>query len=154
MLCQWGYRDLQVLAICLAQVLAGRRINFEGLAFASKAILRQNMSDPATCQLCLPFPLNNSKTLKKTLKIPLTHAPLFIRPSAPRCGGADPVPPPNSQKSGCSESTIVSSQRVLLGSFKKTGGSSGDCKTKHVQNFGRVKTTREHTVQECKVMLI
>ena len=72
MLYQWGYRDfVELLAICLAQVLAGTQINFEGLAFASKAILGQNTSDPAICQLCLPFPLNNSKTLeKKTLIIP------------------------------------------------------------------------------------
>ena len=54
------------------QVLAGRRINFEGLAFTSKAIFRQNTSDPAVCQLYLPFPLNNSKTLGKPLIIPLT----------------------------------------------------------------------------------
>ena len=74
MLCQWGYRDLlQVLAICLGQVLAGRQINFEGLAFASKAILRQNMLDSAICQLCLPFPLNNSKILEKCLIIPLCN---------------------------------------------------------------------------------
>ena len=32
---------MQVLAICSEQVLAGRRINFEGLAFASETILRQ-----------------------------------------------------------------------------------------------------------------
>ena len=43
MLCQWGYRDfVQALAICTAQVLASSMINFEGLAFASKAILRRN----------------------------------------------------------------------------------------------------------------
>ena len=72
MLCQWGYRDfVQVLASCSEQVLAGRRINFEGLAFACKAILRQNTSDPAICQLCLPFLLNNSKILGKGLIIPL-----------------------------------------------------------------------------------
>ena len=72
MLCQWGYRDIvQVLAISSAQVPAGRRINFGGLAFASKAILRQNTSDPAICRLCLSFPLNNSKILGKTLIIPL-----------------------------------------------------------------------------------
>ena len=74
MLCQWGYRDLlQVLTICSVQVLAGRRINFECLAFASKAILRQNTSDPAICQLYLPFPLDSSKTLGETLIIPLIH---------------------------------------------------------------------------------
>ena len=56
-----------VLAICSAQLLAGRRINSEGLAFASKAILRQNTSDDAICQLCLPFPRNNSKVLGKGL---------------------------------------------------------------------------------------
>ena len=72
MLCQWGYRDLlQVLAICLAQVLAGRQINFDGLAFASKAISKQNTSDPAICQLCLLFPLINSKILGKGIVIPL-----------------------------------------------------------------------------------
>ena len=72
MLCQWGYRDIvQVLAISSAQVPAGRRINFGGLAFASKAILRQNTSDPAICRLCLSFPLNNSNILEKGLIIPL-----------------------------------------------------------------------------------
>ena len=54
--------------------LAGRRINFEDPAFASKAIWRQNTSDPAICQLCLPFLLNNSKILGKGLIIPLTVA--------------------------------------------------------------------------------
>ena len=40
MLCQWGHRNfMQVIAICSVQVTAGRRISFEGLAFASKAIL-------------------------------------------------------------------------------------------------------------------
>ena len=72
MLCQWGYRDIvQVLAISSAQVPAGRRINFEGLAFASKAILRQNTLDPAICRLCLSFSLNNSNILEKGLIIPL-----------------------------------------------------------------------------------
>ena len=80
MLCQWGYRDfvqafcasrLQALAICLMQVMAGRWINFEGLAFASKAILRQNTAEHAICQLCLPFPLNNSKIFGKGLIVPL-----------------------------------------------------------------------------------
>ena len=79
MLCQWGYRDIvQVLAISSAQVPAGRRINFEGLAFASKAILRQNTSDPAICRLCLSFPLNNSKILGKTLIIPLNRPSCVI----------------------------------------------------------------------------
>ena len=50
-------------------LLAGRRINFEGLAFASKAILRQNASDHAVSQLCLPLPLTNSQILEKTLVI-------------------------------------------------------------------------------------
>ena len=42
MLSQWGYRD-NCKSTCnlLAEVLAGSRINFEGLAFASKAILRK-----------------------------------------------------------------------------------------------------------------
>ena len=73
LLCQWGYRDfVQVLsAICSVQVPAGRRINFEDLAFASKVILRQNTSGRAICQLCLPFPLNNFKILGKGLIIPL-----------------------------------------------------------------------------------
>ena len=54
MLCQWGYEDLlKVPVICSARVLAGSRINFEGLAFASKAILRQNTADHAVSQLCL-----------------------------------------------------------------------------------------------------
>ena len=53
-----GYRDfVQVLAISLAQVPADRRINFEVLALASQAILSQNTSDHAICQLCLPFPI-------------------------------------------------------------------------------------------------
>ena len=56
---------MQVLAICSVQVPAGRRINFEGPAFGSKTILRQNTSDHAICQLCVPFPLNNSKILGK-----------------------------------------------------------------------------------------
>ena len=59
--CPWTYEAL----------LAGRRINFEGLVFASKAILRQNTWDPAICQLCLLFPLNKSKILEKGLIIPL-----------------------------------------------------------------------------------
>ena len=72
MLCQFDYRDfLQALAIWLAQVLAGRRINLDWLAFTSKAILRQNTSDNAICQLCLSFPLNNSKILGNGLTIPL-----------------------------------------------------------------------------------
>ena len=58
---------VQVFAICSAQVLAGRRINFEGLAFASKAILGQNTSDHVISQLCLPFPLNKSQILEKKL---------------------------------------------------------------------------------------
>ena len=71
MLCQWGYRVfVQVLAICSKQVLAGRRINSEGLAFASNAILRQNTSDHAVSRHCLPFPLNNSNFWKAII-IPL-----------------------------------------------------------------------------------
>ena len=65
----WDF--VQALAICLTQVLAGKRINIEGLAFASKAILRQNTSHPAVNRLCLPFPLNNSENLEKGLIIPL-----------------------------------------------------------------------------------
>ena len=73
MLCQWNYRDfVQVLAIkalktktrlaiCSKQVLAGRRINFESLVFASEAILRQNTSDLAVSRPCLPFQPNNSE---------------------------------------------------------------------------------------------
>ena len=73
-----GYRDIvQVLAISSAQVPAGRRINFGGLAFASKAILRQNTSDPAICRLCLSFPLNNSNILEKGLIIPLMAAQIY-----------------------------------------------------------------------------
>ena len=60
------YRDfVQVLPICSVQVPAGRRINSVGLAFARKAILRQNTSDHAIYQLRPPFPLNNSKILGK-----------------------------------------------------------------------------------------
>ena len=51
--------------------LAGRRINFESLAFASKLILGQNRSAHGICQLCLPFPLNNSKISGKGLISPL-----------------------------------------------------------------------------------
>ena len=55
-MCQWGYRDsVEVLGICSVQVPAGRRSNFEGLAFTSKAILRQNRSDPAIRQLFYRF---------------------------------------------------------------------------------------------------
>ena len=72
MLCQWGYRDImQVLAISSAQVPAGRWSNFESLAFASKAILIHNTLEHAICQLCLSFPLDNSKILGKGLIIPL-----------------------------------------------------------------------------------
>ena len=72
MMCHWGYRDaVEVLGICSVQVPAGRRSNFEGLAFTSKAILRQNRSDPAIRQLFLSFPMNNSKILGKGLIIPL-----------------------------------------------------------------------------------
>ena len=56
---------VKVLATCSEQVLAGRRINFEGLAFASKTILRQNTSDHAVSRLCLPFPLNRSESFGK-----------------------------------------------------------------------------------------
>ena len=94
----------------MAQVLAGRWINFEGLAFAGKAILRQNTSDPAICQLCLPFRLNNSKILGKSLIIPLfflisfksTHrellfaaSPTSLRPHVLELGrrGAESAPP-------------------------------------------------------------
>ena len=65
--------SLQVLAICLAQVLAGRWIYFEGLAFASKAILGKicQIMTFAKCQLCLPYPMNNSKNFGKGLIIPL-----------------------------------------------------------------------------------
>ena len=76
MLCQWGYRNIvQVPAISSAQVPSGRRINFDGLAFATKAILRQNTSDPAIFRLCLSFPLNNFKILEKGLIIPLKTEP-------------------------------------------------------------------------------
>ena len=68
-----GYRDfVQVLPIWSVQVPAGRRINFEGLAFARKVILRQNTSDHAICQLRPLFPLNNSKILGTGLIIPLS----------------------------------------------------------------------------------
>ena len=61
----------------MAQVLAGRQIKFEGLAFASKAVLRQNTLDHAICQLCLLFPLNNSNILGKGLIILLTFHFMF-----------------------------------------------------------------------------
>ena len=60
-----------VLAICSPQVPAGRRINFEGLAFGNKAILRQNTSDHVISQPCLPFPLNDCKIFEKGRIIPL-----------------------------------------------------------------------------------
>ena len=42
MLSQWEYRDIWKSTYnLLAEVPAGSRINFEGLAFASKAILRK-----------------------------------------------------------------------------------------------------------------
>ena len=66
MLCQWDYRDfVQVLVICSEQVLTGRRINFEDLAFASETILRQNTSDHAFGRPCLPFPPNNLEILEE-----------------------------------------------------------------------------------------
>ena len=64
------------LQSCSVQVPAGRRISFEGLTLASKAILRQNTSDHAICKLCLPFPPNNSKILGKCLIIPLRPRPI------------------------------------------------------------------------------
>ena len=63
------YSDfVQVIAIGSAQGLAGRlrRINFEGLAFASKAILKQNKSDHAVSQVCLPLQLNKLNFGEKT----------------------------------------------------------------------------------------
>ena len=51
----------------MVQVQAGRWINFEGLALASQAILRQNMPEHAICQVCQLFPLNSSKILAKSL---------------------------------------------------------------------------------------
>ena len=80
---------MQVLAICSVQVPAGRRINFEGLAFASKTILRKNTSDPAICQLSLTSPLNNSKTLEKR-----SYNPFNPRPAAAwvLAGSAHPTP--------------------------------------------------------------
>ena len=82
MLCQCGYRDfVQALAICSAQVPAGGRINLEGLAFARKAVLRQNTSDHAVCRLCLPIPLSNSQILEKGLIIPLSISVTGYEPS-------------------------------------------------------------------------
>ena len=64
--CQWGYGNfVRVLVICLVQELAGRQINFEGLAFVIKAILKQNTLDPAISQLYPPLPLNNPQILEK-----------------------------------------------------------------------------------------
>ena len=64
--CQWDYRDfVQVLVLCLEQVLASRQINFEGLKSASEAILRQNIPDHAISQPCLTFPPNSSEILEK-----------------------------------------------------------------------------------------
>ena len=128
MLCQWGYRDLQVLAICLAQVLAGRRINFEGLAFAGKAILRQNTSDPVICQLLLLFLLNNSKIFGKGLIIPLTRGALGS-PVTFRGKGVPPPPLPSdlrtNRRRGVHEAVTVMSQPrdsnvVLKSSLLKT----------------------------------
>ena len=67
------YKEIvQVLAISSAQVPAGGRINFGGLVFACKAILRQNTSDSVIWRVCLLFPLNNSKIWGKCLIIPLS----------------------------------------------------------------------------------
>ena len=64
----------QYLQSAQNKYMAGRRrTNFEGLAFASKAILRKNTSDHAVSRLCLHFPLNNSKILEKGVIIHLMH---------------------------------------------------------------------------------
>ena len=79
MLCQWSYGDLCASNCNLLGASTGwQTINFKGLAFASKAILRQNTSDPAICRLCLSFPLNNSKILEKGLIIPLSSAGIVL----------------------------------------------------------------------------
>ena len=66
MLSQWGYRDIcKSTCNLLAEVPAGSRINFEGLAFASKAILKKRPLVVAVSHLHLHLPLNNSKILGK-----------------------------------------------------------------------------------------
>ena len=65
MLSQWGYRDIcKSLCNLLAEVPAGSRINFEGLAFASKALLRKRPLAVAVSHLHLHLPLNNSNILE------------------------------------------------------------------------------------------
>ena len=66
MLSQWRDRDI-CMSTCnlLAEVPAGSRINFEGLAFASKAILRKKTLVVGVSHLHLHHPLNNSNILEK-----------------------------------------------------------------------------------------
>ena len=72
MLSQWGYRDIcKSTCSLLAEVPAGSRINFEGLAFARRAILRKKPLVVAVSHLYLHLPLNNSNILEKKLIIPL-----------------------------------------------------------------------------------
>ena len=58
MLGQWGYRDI-CTSNCnlLAQIMAGSRINFEGLAFVSRAIWRKR-----TIGCCRQSPLSTPST--------------------------------------------------------------------------------------------
>ena len=74
MLSQWWYRDIcKSTCNLLAEVPAGSRINFEGLAFASKAILEKRHLVVTVSHLHLHIPLSNSNILEKTLIIPLRH---------------------------------------------------------------------------------
>ena len=97
MLCQWDYRDfVQVLAICSEQVLAGRRINSEGLAFASEAILRQNRRIVPLADLVYLFHRitqkfwencdNPFKLFKKSINLGASHT---RRPVESPCTGRD-----------------------------------------------------------------
>ena len=88
MLSQWGYRDIcKSTCILLAEVPAGSRINFEGLTFASKAILRKKRPlVVAVSHLYLHLPLNNSNILEKNLIIPLKEKYQYERPDPIRTG--------------------------------------------------------------------
>ena len=65
MFCQWAYRDfVHVLAICSEQVLADRRMNSGGLAFASEATVRQNRRIMPLADLVYLFHRINQKFWK------------------------------------------------------------------------------------------
>ena len=69
---QWNYRNIYTSTCSLlAEILASSRINFEGPAFASKAILRKRPLVVTVSHLHLHISLNNSYILEKKLIIPL-----------------------------------------------------------------------------------